>query len=151
MIHIWLRCPKNRRHEFFWGGGILWLWQAYLRMFITSGGLWRAPRGCLSRLKGPKMHWKWPKWPLARKNQSALEKLINKLHFWTGPTVQGWIKELSLIWQYLKNSRPQGGPKMAKKAIKMNNHEKNEKKNEKNSKLRSFFGLVPRPEGEFRA
>ena len=25
------------------------------------------------------------------------------------------------------------------------------KKNEKNSKLRSFFGLVPRPEGEFRA
>ena len=27
---------------------------------------------------------------------------------------------------------------------------KNEK-NEKNSKLRSFFGLVPRPEGEFRA
>ena len=40
---------------------------------------------------------------------------------------------------------------MAKKAIKMNNHEKNEKKNEKNSKLRSFFGLVPRPEGEFRA
>ena len=25
------------------------------------------------------------------------------------------------------------------------------KKNEKNSQLKSFFGLVPRPEGEFRA
>ena len=55
---------------------------------------------------------------LERKNRSGQEKLINKLHFWAGPTVQGWIEGVSLIWQYSKNSRPQGGPKLAKTSLK---------------------------------
>ena len=55
-----------------------------------------------------------------------LKEFLNKLLFWAGPTVQGWIEGVSLIWRYSKNSRPQGGPKLAKKASKMNYHEKNE-------------------------
>ena len=55
----------------------------------------------------------------------------------TDPTVQGWINGLCLILQYFQNSRPQGGPKMAKNSL------INGKKTKKNSKSRSFFGLVP--------
>ena len=52
------------------------------------------------------------------KNEQMRKELLNKLHFWAGPTVQGWIEGVSLIWQYFKNSQPDGGPKLAKNSLK---------------------------------
>ena len=43
------------------------------------------------------------------------KKFLNKLHFWAGTNVQGWIEGVSLIWQHSKNSRPQGGAKFGQK------------------------------------
>ena len=67
------------------------------------------------------------------KNEQMWKKFLYKLHFWAGPTVQGSIEGVSLIWQNDKNSRPQGGAKLAKNSLKNELSWKKWKKNDKNS------------------
>ena len=85
------------------------------------------------------------------KNEQMWNEFLNKLHFWAGPTVQGWIEGVSLIWQNSqKNLGLRGGAKIGQKKPQEWIIMKKMKKNERNSYLRSFFGLEAQPEGKFR-
>ena len=134
---------------------------SYLRSFF---GLEARPEGKFrgqvpyTEVLGPLGYRGGRKWPKKLKNCYKMDKneqmwkeLLNKLHFWAGPTVQGWIEGVSLIWQHSKNSRPQGGGQNGpKKSLKNELSWKKMKKSEKNSWLRYFLGLEARPESIFR-
>ena len=110
----WRKMKKNEKNS-------------YLRSFF---GLEARPEGKFrgqvpyTEVLGPLGYRGGQKWPKKLKNCYKMDKneqmwkeLLNKLHFWAGPTVQGWIEGVSLIWQHSKNSRPQGGPNLAKKNL----------------------------------
>ena len=84
------------------------------------------------------------------KSEKNEKNFMLRSFFGLVPRPEGQFRGQVPYPEILKSLGLRGGPKKAKKRCRNELSLKKMKRNEKNSKLRSFFELVPRPEGELR-